>query len=92
MDMDSKKQKPFDEEEAELMESLENDEWVSDPQFIKKQWAHMAAESLKKSAKVNLRLAPNDLDAIKAKAARAGLGYQTYIGMILHKHVTGQEV
>ena len=91
MDMTDTKQRPYDEEEAELMESLENDEWVSGPQFSKKKWAEMAAESLKKSAKVNLRLAPNDLAAIKAKAARSGLGYQTYIGMILHKHVTGQE-
>lgn len=85
-------QKPFDEEEAELMASLENEEWVSVPQFNRQKWAKMAAESLKKSAKVNLRLTPNDLTAIKAKAARAGLGYQTYIGMILHKHVTGQEL
>ncbi|MDT8448405.1 MAG: antitoxin [bacterium] len=90
--MSEVKQKPFDEAEAELMESLEHDEWVSNPQFSKTEWKHMAEEALKKSAKVNLRLAPNDLEGIKAKAARAGLGYQTYISMILHKHVTGQEI
>ena len=84
--------KPFDEEEAELMKSLEKDEWVSAPQFTKEEWSQMAGASLKKTAKVNLRLTPNDLEAIKAKAVRAGLGYQTYIGMILHKHVTGQEI
>ncbi|MCP4298801.1 MAG: antitoxin [Proteobacteria bacterium] len=86
------KQVPFDEEEAELISSLENEEWVSDPQFTRQKWEKMASESLKKTAKVNLRLAPNDLTAIKAKAARAGLAYQTYIGMILHKHVTGQDL
>ncbi len=90
--MSKTNQKPFDEEEAELMESLENDEWVSNPQFSKTEWKKMAGEALKKSAKVNLRLAPNDLEAIKSKAALAGLGYQTYISMILHKHVTGQEI
>lgn len=57
MEMTNLKQKPFDEEEAELMKSLENDEWVSDPQFTKQKWAQMASESLKKSAKVNLRVA-----------------------------------
>ncbi|MDT8446931.1 MAG: CopG family antitoxin [bacterium] len=90
--MSDTNQKPFDAEEAELMESLETEEWVSDPQFSKATWKKLATEALKKSAKVNLRLAPNDLEAIKAKAARAGLGYQTYISMILHKHVTGQEL
>lgn len=92
MEMSDLKQKPFDDEEAELMESLETEEWVSAPQFSKAEWKKMAGESLKKSAKVNLRLTPNDLEAIKAKAARSGLGYQTYISMILHKHVTGQEL
>jgi predicted DNA binding CopG/RHH family protein len=42
----------------------------------------------RKAARINIRLAPADLDLLKARAKVEGLPYQTLIASILHKYVT----
>lgn len=49
----------------------------------------IARATLKKNHKINIRLPENDLIAIKQRAAREGIPYQTLIGSILHKYVNG---
>lgn len=49
----------------------------------------IASATLKKNRKINIRLPENDLIAIKQRAAREGIPYQTLIGSILHKYVSG---
>ena len=39
--------------------------------------------------KISLRLPESDLERLKAKALREGMPYQTLIGSILHKAVSG---
>ena len=39
-----------------------------------------------------MRMTEVDLEAIKAEAAKQGMPYQTLIGSVLHKYVTGQLV
>jgi predicted DNA binding CopG/RHH family protein len=40
---------------------------------------------LKTKRPVTIRIANNDLEAIKIKASKSGVAYQTYINMIIHK-------
>ena len=49
-----------------------------------------AKAHVKNKKSISLRVSENDLKAIKAKAAKQGLPYQTYINMLIHKDVTGQ--
>ena len=43
-----------------------------------------------KSARANIRMSQDDLDAIHAMADQAGMPYQTLINHIIHLYVTGQ--
>ena len=42
----------------------------------------------RKAARINIRLAPADLDLLKARAKSRGCPYQTLIASILHEYVT----
>jgi len=44
-----------------------------------------AIKHLKTKRPVTIRIANNDLEAIKIKASKRGIAYQTYINMIIHK-------
>jgi len=44
-----------------------------------------ATNHLKTKRPVTIRIANNDLEAIKLKASKSGVAYQTYINMIIHK-------
>ncbi len=48
-----------------------------------------ARETLKKKRNINIRISEQDLEAIKLRAAREGLPYQTLIGSIIHKYAAG---
>ncbi len=49
----------------------------------------IAKNTLKKNKRINIRISENDLDALQRKAAREGIPYQTLIGSVLHKYVSG---
>jgi len=49
----------------------------------------IARTTLKKNRKINIRLPENDLIALKRRAAREGIPYQTLIGSVLHKYASG---
>lgn len=79
---------PFDEEERELIDSIENDdEWktVNDFEIRKKELVQIAKETNRKKP-ITIRLAQADIDALKLIAANEGLPYQTLISSILHKY------
>ena len=82
---------PIDEEEKELMESIDNDEWLSVKNFKKeKEKAESAARStLKKDKRINLRLTQKDYHKIQVKAIEEGVPYQTLISSIIHKYLNG---
>lgn len=51
----------------------------------------MAAIAESKSSKsISIRVDASDLEALKGRAASEGLGYQTLLGSIIHKYVTGR--
>ena len=92
MDKINKKSfEPIDEEEKELMESIEKDEWRSVKNFKKeKENAELAARNtLKKDKRINLRLTQKDYHQIQVKAIEEGIPYQTLISSIVHKYLNG---
>ncbi len=44
-----------------------------------------AAKHLKSKKSITIRVANHDLEAIKIKASKMGLAYQTYINMLIHQ-------
>ena len=85
----------IDDEERELMESIEQIEVNALPKLTKKKQAEMkdaAKEFIKNEKKMNIRIDPYELKKIKEHAAREGLKYQTFIKSVVHKYITGQLV
>jgi predicted DNA binding CopG/RHH family protein len=83
----------LNQEEQEILESYENDEWISiiTPERIT-ELKSQAKATLAKDKRITLRLSSLDLEAIQAKAIEEGIPYQTLISSILHKYVTGRLV
>ena len=79
-------------EEQELINSLEKDGWKStnDLDSWKNLLSKTATNTLTKDQRMNIRLTKNDLDGIKLKAVEEGIPYQTLIASIIHKYVTGK--
>jgi predicted DNA binding CopG/RHH family protein len=87
----------FDEEERELIESIET-AWAENPpsapdpaelERIRAFWREVAALTLRKRP-VTVRLQERDLRRLRVLAQEKGLAYQTLIGSIIHQYVTGR--
>jgi predicted DNA binding CopG/RHH family protein len=83
--------KPIDQEEKELMESIEHDEWQPVKNIAKERKKAMVAarNTLKKDKRINLRLSQKDYHQIQIKAVEEGIPYQTLISSIVHKYLNG---
>jgi len=84
----------LNENESELLDSLELEEWSSVDNLEEEISSHqkIANNTLKKDKRVNLRMTSKDLEAIKTYAVEEGLPYQTLMSSILHKFITGRLV
>ena len=82
---------PIDEEEKDLMESIEKDEWRSVKHIEKEKEKAIAAarNTLKKDRRINLRLTQKDYHQIQVKAIEEGIPYQTLISSLVHKYLNG---
>lgn len=80
-----------DQEEKDLMESIERDEWqpVKDFDRENKKAIEAAQNTLKKDKRINLRLSQKDYHQIQIKAIEEGIPYQTLISSIVHKYLNG---
>lgn len=80
-------------EEKDILESYENDEWVSvaNADEISKYQA-TAKATFKKDKRVNIRMSGMDLELIQERALMEGIPYQTLMSSILHKYVNGRLV
>ncbi len=91
--MDNNKEafEPIDDEEKELMKSVENDEWrpVKKIKHEKEKAIAAARNTLRKDKRVNLRLTQRDYHQIQIKAIEEGIPYQTLISSIIHKYLNG---
>jgi len=82
----------LEDEEMELLDSLESNEWNSVENLKDEIAAHqiIAKNTLKKDKRVNLRMSSKDLEDIKAYAAEEGLPYQALMSSVLHKFISGR--
>ena len=74
-----------------MLASIEKGEWqsVANLKEEKATAKKMAANYLRKNARVNIRVSSADLTALKQKAAYKGLPYQTFIASVLHEYAAG---
>ena len=79
----------IDKEEKELMESYNNDEWISITKSKKAEIEKAANNSTIKSKRINIRLTEKDYNDIQIKAMEEGIPYQTLISSIIHKYNKG---
>ncbi|GAB6059056.1 antitoxin [Desulfonatronum parangueonense] len=91
---DEKAFEPLDQEEKELMDSLEREEWRSVPDSEKQLNAARltARNTLRKDKRINLRLSQKDYHRIQIKAVEEGIPYQTFISSLVHKYLDGKLV
>ena len=82
---------PIDQEEKDLMESIELDEWqpVKNIEHEKEEAIVAARNTLKKDKRINLRLTQKDYHQIQIKAIEEGIPYQTLISSLVHKYLNG---
>ena len=65
----------LDDYENEILEAYENGRLK--PSESATDYQQIAANTLKKNRKINIRISENDLSALKRRAAREGIPYQT---------------
>lgn len=84
----------YDEEELEIVQAFEAGQLRSqhpDKETLDRHRAY-AQKTLGKNKRVNIRLSENDLEEIKVRALEEGIPYQTLMGSVLHKYVSGRLV
>ncbi|HLP47950.1 MAG TPA: antitoxin [Candidatus Kapabacteria bacterium] len=81
----------MDEEEKDIMESIEKEEWkpVKNFESEKKSAIQAARNTLKKDKRINLRLSQKDYHQIILRAIEEGIPYQTLVASIVHKYLNG---
>ncbi len=82
----------LDPEEQEILKAFESGRLKPDKEdrieFKKLQKA--AQNKLNKDKRVNIRLSETDLKKLKSKALKAGIPYQTLIGLLIHQYANGK--
>ncbi len=81
-------------EERELVDSYERDEWRSVTRFQERlrQYQSYAVATFEAMGLISITLPPEDIQAIRKKAAASGMSYQALIANIVHQYVTGNLV
>ncbi len=82
----------LDEEEVKILRDFERGEFTSITKFkeAKRKLEEAAAEFLQKDKRINIRISSRDLEALKKRASKEGMPYQTLISSTLHKFVAGK--
>ena len=82
----------FDQEEQDILDSIDRGEWQSvDHQDEEvRRYREYARATIRKDARVHIRISSKDLQAIQSKALEEGIPYQTLISSVLHKYVNGR--
>ena len=57
---------------------------------LAEQHRHYAEATLRKDARINIRLSSRDLRGLQKRAMAEGIPYQTLVASILHKYVEGR--
>lgn len=93
MNDDKHSKNKLDQCELELEKVFENNEFseIDDEEEL-----HLlqsaAKQHIRKTERINVRLSRYDMDGLKRLASEEGIPYQTLLGSIIHKYVTGRLV
>ena len=81
----------LDQDERELLESLESGELssIATPGLLN-QLRESAKVTGQKDQRINIRLSGTDLEALRVRALRLGMPYQTLISSVLHRYISGE--
>ena len=82
----------LDQEEQEILESLERGELVSVPNVEQEiEFARQAARNtFNKTKRVNLRMTERDFNLAHSRAREEGIPYQTLLSSVIHKYLSGR--
>jgi predicted DNA binding CopG/RHH family protein len=81
----------IDNEEKEIIESLQSEEWVSDfNEDIKKQYEEYAKFSLMNTRQITANISERDYNKIYLKAIQEGVPYEFLVAMLIHKYNEGK--
>jgi predicted DNA binding CopG/RHH family protein len=85
--------KPLDQEEKDLMDSIEKDEWrpVKNADREKRKAIRAAQNTLKNNKRIDLQLSQKDYHRIQLRAIEEGIPYQTLIASIVHKYLNSAQ-
>lgn len=85
---------PLDDYEAELMELEASGKLESQalPASEHTKFEAAARRTLTKDKRINIRLTERDLQALRRRANRYGMPYQTLISSVLHRYAAGDLV
>lgn len=76
-------------EEKHILRSVERGEWRSTTRKEElRKYQEAARYTLRKDARLNIRISSHDLETLRKEAAAEGLPYQTFVASLLHKYVT----
>ncbi len=81
----------LDEDEKELLEQIENGDFLEDLSELEN-LKIAAKNTVEKNERVNLRINEKDLLVIKRKATENGLPYQSLINVLIHQYAEGKIV
>lgn len=84
----------LDDEEKELLNEIENKEWISKPLSAQESQEYQNnaryTKSLQEKRQTTIRFSVSDLAAIKAKSKEMGIGYQNLIQALVHNYAIGK--
>jgi predicted DNA binding CopG/RHH family protein len=86
------KEYELDAEEQEIEDNFEFLVSIENAEEVIKDLQKAAKKHIQKKKSITIRVSIQDLEAIKAKALKLGLPYQTYLNMIIHLDATNQKL
>ena len=81
----------IDQEEKELIESLNTEDWVPNlDTSLNMIYQEYALNSIELTNKIEISLSERDIQKIKVKAIQEGITYQSIISLLIHKYNEGK--
>ncbi len=76
--------------ERELVDAVERGEFESTlTEERLKALQNIAANTVRKDKRINIRISNRDLRAVQSRALEQGIPYQTLVSSVIHKYVSG---
>jgi predicted DNA binding CopG/RHH family protein len=80
----------LDEYEADILQSVENEEWQSRGNIDKRTKELQSYVKNQKKKAISIRVGENDIYELKKKALESGVPYQNIIQMLIHQFVSNK--